>query len=80
MAHVNQNEIMSICSAEEMYDFCVKQMPQPLWIVNKQPAPTGTMSGKSAYIWGFYNFGDTTVKDRLVKGVATVLGFNGGYD
>jgi hypothetical protein len=79
-AWVNQGRIMSIYSAQEMYDFCVKQMPQPLWIVNKQPAPTGTMGGNSAYVWGFFNNGSSLVKSRLVKGIATVEGFNGGYD
>jgi hypothetical protein len=79
-AHVKQQRIGSIYSAQEMYDFCVKEMAEPLWIVNKQPAPTGTMSANGAYIWGFFNFGDTLVRERLVKGVATVSGFNGGYD
>ena len=78
-ARVNAGRIAPIYSAEDMYEFCTKEMSRPLWIVNKQPAPTGTMANNSAYMWGFFNNGSSLVRSRLVKDIATVEGFNGGY-
>ena len=66
-SYVNQGKIKSIYSAHDMYNFCVEHMPQPPWIVKTQPAPTETMCGNSAYVFGHYNNGLTLVKKSIVK-------------
>ena len=55
------HEILSIYSSQDMYNFCVKNMAHPSWIVKGQPAPPGAFGDNSAYIWGFYNNGSNTV-------------------
>ena len=79
-SYVNQCKLKYIYSAQEMYTFCVEHMPQPPLIVKRQPAPMGTMGGNSAYMFVHYNNGLTLVKNSSVKNIATVLGFNGGYN
>ena len=78
-SYVNKGKIKTIYSAQEMYSFCAEHMPQPHWTVKRQPAPTGTVGDDSAYMWGHYNNGLSVVKIYIVKNIATVLGFNGGY-
>ena len=63
-----------------MHDFCVKHIQEPPWIVKKKTAPTGAMSGNSAFIWDFFNNGLTLVKESHVKNVAIAEGFNGGFE
>ena len=55
-----------------MYNFCVDNMSQPLWIVNGQSPPLGTYGANSAYIWGLFNNGSGVVKERVVKNAATI--------
>ena len=80
MSYTKQGKILFICSAQEMYDSCAKHMPGPSWIVKKQPASTGTMGGKSTFMWGFYNNELTLAKKSHVKNVAIAEGFNGGFE
>lgn len=79
MAAVKNREILSIYSAQEMYNFCVARMPEPSWIKKKQPAPLGPFGGNGAYIWGFYNDGSSMVAHSDVPGVAKILANHGGY-
>ena len=59
MAAVKNYEILSIYSSQEMYNFCVSHMPQPLWTVKGYPPPLDTSGANAAYIWGFFNEGSS---------------------